>query len=162
MAEAAGHPLEVDAIGEGALRAEVAQAATDLRHVHLRLLDPVPYGAPFLSLLRSCHAVIVPSITDEQPRILYDAASQAVPALASDTAGHRTAVEDNVTGWRFAPGSAKALYHAMLRAGSDPQALQTMGLTARDRAEGQTHQAMHLARATRLAEIYRMSGSSGS
>lgn len=162
MADAAGHPVVVDVIGEGALRDHVARAATDLRHVQLRLLDPVPYGVPFLSLLGSCHALLVPTITDEQPRILYDAASQAVPVLASDTAGHRTAVEEGITGWRFAPGSAEALYRAMLRAVADPQTLQTMGLMARDRVEGQTHQAMHLARATRLADIYRISGSSGS
>jgi glycosyltransferase involved in cell wall biosynthesis len=162
MADAAAVPSVVDVIGEGALRAEVASTAKALRYVQLRLLDPVPYGASFLSLLRSRHAVLVPSITDEQPRILYDAASQAVPVLASDTDGHRTAVEDGVTGWRYAPGSAQALFAAMRRATEDPQALQTMGLAARDMAEGQTHQAMHLARANRLAAIYRTSGSSGS
>src|SRR5437763_3525524 len=55
----------------------------------LRLLDPVPPGAPFLALVRRYHALLLPSLSDEQPRVVLDAASQAVPAIASDTDGLR-------------------------------------------------------------------------
>lgn len=155
QAEALGLALAIDVIGDGPLRPAVAEAATRLRHVQLRLLDPVPYGAPFLSLLRGFHAVLVPSVTDEQPRVLFDASAQAVPVLASDTEGHRGLVEEGVTGWRFAPGDAVALLAALKRASDTPAALRKMGLAARDRAQGQTHQAMHLVRARRLAAIWR-------
>jgi hypothetical protein len=40
---------------------------------------------PFLSLLRGFDGALVPSLSDEQPRILYDAFSQAVPVIGSAT-----------------------------------------------------------------------------
>lgn len=154
-AEAEGLPLTVDVIGDGPLRPAVADAATRLKTVRLRLLDPVPYGAPFLSLLGGYHAAMVPSVTDEQPRILFDAAAQAVPVLASDTEGHRGLVDDAVTGWRFPPGDAAALLATLRRADGNAGTLRTMGMAARESAEGRTHQAMHLVRARRLAAIWR-------
>jgi glycosyltransferase involved in cell wall biosynthesis len=161
-AEAAGSPLTVDVIGDGVMRTQVQSTAAAFRHVRLRLLDPVPYGAPFLTLLRGYHALLVPSITDEQPRILFDAASQAVPVLASDTEGHRAGVQEGLTGWRFPSGDPEALLATLQRAVTDPPALRRMGLAARVQTEGSTHQAMHLQRARRLAGIYRRIGSSGS
>lgn len=145
--------LQVDVIGTGPLRETVRQAASALPN--LRLLDPVPYGAPFFALLGSYHAALVPSLSDEQPRILYDAAARAVPVIASDTAGHRMQVEEDVTGWRFAPANPGALLSVLRRAAQDPDALRRMGLTARERALGQTHEAMHHDRARLLARLWR-------
>lgn len=156
-AAAQGLPVAVDVIGDGPLRPAVAEAAARLGPDRLRLLDPVPYGAPFLSLLCAYHALLVPSITDEQPRILFDAAAQAVPVLASDTEGHRGLVQPGVTGWLFAPGDPAALLAALQRAAGAPEELRQTGLTARGWAEGRTHQAMHLARARRLAALWRAS-----
>lgn len=150
-AEARGLPLTLDIIGEGPLAPKVRALAGRLRTVRLRLLDPVPYGAAFFGLLQGYHAVLVPSTSDEQPRILFDAFGQAVPVIASDTAGHRAAVAPGETGLRFSPGDPSALLAAI--AGADPVALRAMGLTARDRAEGQTHRAMHLTRARALVEV---------
>ncbi len=154
-ADAKGLPLAVDVIGDGPLRTAVAETVDRLRTVRLRLLAPVPYGMPFLSLLRGYHAVLVPSVTDEQPRVLFDAAAQAVPVLASDTEGHRGLVDEGKTGWRFTPGDAAALLATLGRATENSGMLRTMGMASRDRAEGQTHQAMHLVRARRLAAIWR-------
>ena len=154
LPEADSLPVSVDVIGDGPLRPMVAEAAARLGRSRLRLLDPVPYGEPFLSLLCGYHAVLVPSITDEQPRILFDAAAQAVPVLASDTEGHRGLVEDGVNGWRFAPGDPRALLAALQRAAAAPMDLRQLGLSARDWAEGRTHNAMHLARARRLVPLW--------
>lgn len=153
---AAGLRLAVDVIGDGPLRPAVAEAAARLGPDRLRLLDPVPYGAPFLGLLRRYHALLVPSITDEQPRILFDAAAQAVPVLASDTEGHRGLVEEGVNGWFHAPGDPAAVLATLQRAVEAPEALRQMGLQARSWAEGRTHQAMHLVRARRLAALWRV------
>lgn len=155
LPEAAGLPLAVDVIGDGPLRPGVAEAAAALGPDRLRLLDPVPYGAPFLGLLRGYHAALVPSITDEQPRILFDAAAQAVPILASDTEGHRGLITDRLNGRLFAPGDPKALLAALLQAAGAVDDLRRQGLAARRWAEGRTHQAMHLARARRLARLWR-------
>jgi glycosyltransferase involved in cell wall biosynthesis len=154
LARAGAQPVALDVIGDGPLRPAVAEAAARLGPTRLRLLDPVPYGAPFLSLLRGYHAVLVPSVSDEQPRILFDAAAQAVPVLASDTEGHRGLIEDGINGWRFTPGDPGALLAALQRAGEAPQVLRELGMKARVWAESRTHDAMHLARARRLAALW--------
>lgn len=146
-------PIGLDVIGDGPLRQAVADAEARLGPERLRLLEPLPYGAPFLGLLRGYHAALVPSITDEQPRILFDAAAQALPVLASDTEGHRGLIEDGVNGWRFPPGDPGALLAALQRAADAPDALRSLGLKARTWAEGRTHDAMHLARARRLVAL---------
>jgi glycosyltransferase involved in cell wall biosynthesis len=153
IAEAAGHPLRIDVIGEGGMRDAVAALAGTLRTVCLRLLDPVPYGAPFLSLLDGYHALVVPSHSDEQPRVLFDAAARAMAALASDTPGHREVVRADETGWFHPPGDAPALAASMARAHADPAALAALGLAARARVAGMTLEAMHLARARALAAV---------
>jgi len=150
-AEAQGLPLTLDIIGEGPLAPQVQDMAARLQVARLRLLAPVPYGAPFFKLLRGYHGILVPSVSDEQPRILFDAFAQAVPALASDTPGHREAVIPGETGQRFAPNDAGALLTAM--AGADSAALQAMGLSARNRTLARTHRAMHLTRAQALADV---------
>lgn len=156
QAEAQRLPITLDIIGEGPLAAQVQALADRLQVARLRLLAPVPYGPDFFAVLRGYHAVLVPSVSDEQPRILYDAFGQAVPALASDTPGHRTAVQPGETGLRFAPNNPGALLRAM--AGVDADGLRALGLSARDSVLAHTHRAMHLTRARALAEALAQDG----
>lgn len=153
-ADAAGTALEVDILGEGPLRADAERLAAGMRHVRLRVLNPVPYGHGFLEVLRGYHAVLVPSVSDEQPRILFDAFSQALPVLASDTPGHRDTVRDGVTGCLFVPGDAEALRRSLARAAQEGDALARMGQAALEAARAQTHKGMHLLRARRYAALF--------
>lgn len=139
--EARGRAVTVDVIGAGPMAAECAALAGRLGHVRLRLLEPVAYGAPFLSLLRGYHALVVPSLSDEQPRVIFDAAAQGVAVIASDTAGHRQVVQPGQTGVLVPVGDAAALADALMAPGD----LRGMGLAALQAARGQTHEAMHLA-----------------
>lgn len=154
LAESQAIPIEMALIGSGELREPALDLAGRLRTVRLRVLDPVPYGTPFLSLLRSFHAALVPSLTDEQPRIVFDAFSQGLPVLASDTAGHRGLVVPGTTGSLFPAGSAEALLAALRRATDDPASLLRMGLAARLVAAGHTRGGMHLERARQLAALF--------
>jgi len=142
---------QLDIIGEGPLAARISDAAR-VAPGRLRLLEPVPYGPDFFALLQGYHALLVPSLSDEQPRILYDGFARALPVIASDTAGHAEAVIPGQTGLRFPPGDAAAL--AGLLDGLEAGALQQMGLRARDWVDGRTHEAMHLARARALARLF--------
>ncbi len=155
MAEAQTLSIEVTLIGSGELREAALELAGRLRKVRLHILEPVTYGTPFLSLLRDFHAALVPSLTDEQPRIIFDAFSQAVPVLASDTAGHRDLVIPGSTGQLFAPGSAEALLVALRRVTDDPSSLLQMGLAGLEIAAGQTRARMHLDRARQLANVFK-------
>jgi hypothetical protein len=153
-ADREGESLCVDIMGEGPLREAAERAAASMRHVRLAVLDPVPYGPAFMATLRRYHAVIVPSISDEQPRILFDAFSQSVPVVASDTPGHRDLVRPGVEGLLFPPGDAGELLRTLSLVARDPVALRQRGLAARQTVGGRTHQSMHLTRAMRLASAF--------
>jgi glycosyltransferase involved in cell wall biosynthesis len=56
-------------------------------------LGEVRYGPDFFRLVRRFDAVLVPSVSDEQPRIIFDAFSQAVPVIGSDAGNIREIVD---------------------------------------------------------------------
>ncbi len=145
-----GVRVGVDVIGEGPRRAAFVEASQRLSSVQVRLLDPIPYGRAFFELVRKHHAVLLPNLGDEQPRVLFDAYAQAVPAIAFDTDGLRPYVEDGVTGW-LVPRGEDALAGALERATSDVQRLAALGMRAREEARRYTHRAMHEERSRILA-----------
>jgi len=141
-----GVQLQLEVIGEGPLLERCRLASARSRSAQLRVHPVIPYGNEFFALVRGCDALVVPSLTDEQPRIVFDAFSQAVPVIASDTPGLRDLVEEGVTGWRFPPGDEAALATLLQRAIADREALRAMGLRAREQARRMTHAHMHAER----------------
>jgi glycosyltransferase involved in cell wall biosynthesis len=113
----------------------------------------VAYGAPLLALLRTYDAVIVPSISDEQPRIVFDAYSQAVPILASNTPGLRSCVRDGETGLLTKPNDAGALTEMLHQVSLERTKLFHMGLQSLQEARRMTHQEMHRKRASLLSSM---------
>ncbi len=145
-------PVHLSIVGAGPLESLCReQAAHNDAGVSVEVLEPVPYGEPFFSLLRRFDAVLVPSLADEQPRIVYDAFSQALPVLASATPGLQACVSDGVDGRLFAPADAEALADAVRAAAADAVALQQLGLAALATARAMTHQEMHRRRHVLIA-----------
>ena len=146
--------VRLDILGSGELEAMCKQVSSELNgSTHVRVLGTVAYGAPLFELVRRYHAVIVPSLSDEQPRIVYDAYSQGVPVLGTRTAGLRDCIYENLTGWLAEPNSADALSCMIERAASDVAALQPMGMEALRFARSMTHQKMHRERQRLLLQI---------
>ena len=145
------NPPRVDIVGQGELAPQCRRAALALPFV--RVLDPVPYGEPFYRLAREYHAIIVPSLSDEQARIIYDAYSQAVPVICSDTEGNRDEVSEGATGWLFETGSSRALAERLLLASAQRDELARLGMNALERARSTTHLEMHRQRAELLQRI---------
>jgi glycosyltransferase involved in cell wall biosynthesis len=141
-----GVQATVDIIGEGSMREACVAAVGKFTHVKLSVLDTVPYGAPFFQLVRGYHAVLVPSLSDEQPRIVFDANAQAVPVIASDTPGLRPHVENGRTGWLVDQGKPEVLAAAIELAMAEPEKLRSMGLKSLSAVRGHTHIAMHRTR----------------
>ena len=137
-------------IGEGPLLAECATAQRVL------LLNPITYGPEFFALLRQFDAVIVPSLSGEQPRIVFDAFSQAVPVLGSNTGGIREVVETETNGVLFPAGDANAIVEAINRC--PRERLRKMGLEALKKARQFTHRSMHEERARIIARAICASG----
>lgn len=147
-----GVRLDLAIIGAGPLQALCREhAARSDACVRLEVLDPVPYGEALFALLRRFDAVLVPSLADEQPRVVYDAYSQALPVLASATPGLAACVRDGGTGRLFAPADAGALADILADAARDPAALQPLGLAALEAARATTHQQMHRRRHALIA-----------
>jgi glycosyltransferase involved in cell wall biosynthesis len=144
---------EIDILGAGDLRPDCQAAARGLRHVRMAVLDPVPYGPEFHAVLRRYHAAIVPTLSDEQPRIVYDAYAQAVPVLASDTGGNRECVEHGVTGVLVPTGDARALTGVIAGFADRPQRLADYGMRSLALARTRTHEAMHRVRAEAVAAL---------
>jgi len=142
--EERGVPLECDIFGTGELAAACAAAADTMNgSVKVRARGSLPYDESFFAALRGYHAVVIPSLGEEQPRIVYDAFSQALPCLASDTAGLRQCIEEQVTGRLTPPGDSARLAELLAWAATHPRELERMGMAALEVARKFTHENMH-------------------
>jgi glycosyltransferase involved in cell wall biosynthesis len=147
-------PVDLDILGDGDQLESCHIARDALKHsAQIRLLGTVPYGEELFELLRGYHAVVAPVLSDEQPRIVYDAYSQAVPVIASDTDGLRSCVENGTTGMLVNSNDHVALAHRLKWAQQNPEQLKLMGLAALDVARRLTHRAMHEKRWTLLLKL---------
>jgi len=125
-----GIDLELDILGEGGYEAECRQQVATLGLSNVKFIGLVPYGPEFFALLRRYHALVVPSLSDEQPRIVYDAYSQCVPIIATRTPGLMACVRDAQEGLLVDVGSAKSLADAFAWAQAHPSDMRhgTAGL----------------------------------
>jgi glycosyltransferase involved in cell wall biosynthesis len=147
-------PVTLDILGSGELAAKCGEVSAELHgSTRVNMLGTVAYGTPLFELLQRYHAVILPSISDEQPRIVYDAYSQGVPALASGTAGLRDCIHESQTGWLVEPNSVDALSGVIERAAGNVEELRRMGMEALHVARSMTHQRMHLERQLLLLQL---------
>jgi len=148
LAEKEGFSFKFDFIGEGPLREGLLALSKQLHHVQIKVLDPVAYGAEFFELIQKYHAMLVPTISDEQPRIIFDSNSQAVPVIASNTVANQELIIDQVTGILFQKSSATSLLDVLRTVTSD--SLRVMGSNSLTHSVQRTHQAMHYLRAKKL------------
>lgn len=150
-----GIDLQLDIMGTGELeeacKAHIANLK--LRLLSSQFLPSVPYGDAFFEVIGGYDAVLVPSLSEEQPRILFDAFSQGVPVIASNTSGIREIVEDGVTGFLHEAGDPIPLVQAICSAAEDRTLLQDAGLAALKFTRSHTHVAMHLDRARLLSQV---------
>jgi len=136
--------VRLDILGQGELLEECQKASQDSKSpVQIRVLGTVPYGTAFFNLLREYHAIVIPTVSDEQPRIIYDAYSQGIPVLGSNTDGIRNCVQDGETGKLITPNDPVALAALIQWASQNPSQLAKMGLKSINTALNLTHQEMH-------------------
>ena len=150
--QARGAAVELDVVGEGPQRRDFEALADTLRSKSVRIGFPPMrrYGSEFFALLREYDAVLVPSLSDEQPRIVFDAFSQGTPVIAASTSGILSVVDEGC-GLLFPPGDASALAAAIEQASADRGFLELAGLRALAKAREHTHTAMHRRRSEYLA-----------
>ncbi len=147
-------PIMLSILGEGDLKNECTTVGAELTGVtSLKVLGTVPYGAPLFALIREYDALVVPTISDEQPRIVFDAYSQAVPVLASDTAGLRSCVRKGETGMLTTSNDVTALVALLQHASQHRSELKQLGQQSLKYAHEMTHQEMHRQRVVLLKDL---------
>jgi glycosyltransferase involved in cell wall biosynthesis len=145
--------IKVDILGQGELLDECKNLKDTLHNsAEIDILGTIPYGNPFFERLQQYHAVVVPSLSDEQPRIVFDAYSQALPVLASDTPGLRSCVYPQKTGVLVKSNDAIALADALHNLFQNLEQLRAMGMEALEIARQMSHRTMHHKRWQLLAE----------
>ena len=147
------NPVTLDIYGNGVLEPLCIDAARELP-ARIRMRGVLPYGPPLFEAIRNYHAVVVPGTATEQPRILYDANSQAVPVLATSTDGNRQVITHGTNGWLTTIGDPDALAGLIRKAASDLPALRQMGLGGLETARGFTHREMHRRRWVLLHDLF--------
>ncbi len=146
--------IKLDILGSGELESVCTEVSKSLAGpTRVGVLGTVSYGPPLYQLLREYHAVIVPNISDEQPRIVYDAYSQGVPVLATRTSGLQACIQENRTGWLVAPDNAAQLSSMLERAAASLGEMEVMGMQALQVARSMTHQQMHHVRHRLLLDL---------
>jgi glycosyltransferase involved in cell wall biosynthesis len=145
--------IKIDVLGKGELLNECKQLKDVLHNsVEIDILGSIPYGSLFFERLQQYHAVVVPNLSDEQPRIVFDAYSQALPVLASDTPGLRSCVYPQKTGVLVKSNDAIALADALQDLFQNLEQLRSMGMEALEVARLMSHRTMHHKRWQLLAE----------
>ena len=147
--------VAVDVIGEGELSDLVLAAARRLPHL-VRLLEPVEYGPDFIALLDGYAGLIVPTVTDEQPRVIFDAFARGIAVLGSATTGNKQIVVEGRNGLLFTPGDVEGLANTLTEARAHPADMSRMGITALLNMEGRTHTAMHAERVQLIVKTLRL------
>lgn len=118
--------------------------------------EPVQYGDRFFAVIRQHHAVLLANRQLEQPRIVYDAFSQGVPVITSDTKGVSGIVYDGTNGLVFPMNDGAGLAKAIIRFCSDLSLRRDLSKKALASAEGFSHLEMHQVRERFLKETFHL------
>lgn len=121
-------------------------------NVNLTYIEPVEYGQAFLDALGSYDVVLVPNLKEEQPRIVFDAFSQGLCVIASDTSGILD-ITDEGNAVIYKRGDPDSLAKAICYVIENPNIMLQMGLNGLNYADGKTHHQMHLDREKFLASV---------
>ena len=134
----------VTIIGDGPLKSQIIDFINkDYGGIKVIYLEPVEYGTQFFKLLQHYDIVLVPNLKEEQPRIIFDAFSQGVGVIASNTSGIIDIVAPGKNAFIFKVGDADALAGAMAKAINNPALVTKLGLAGLNYANGKTHAQMH-------------------
>ena len=147
--------LEVDFIGEGGLAAEAREfAANWTGRIKVRFLNTVPYGPEFFALLRGYDTLVLANRKAEQPRIVFDAFSQGVPLILSETSGALDIVRPGVDVETFPVDDVAALSNWLVELAADPGHFAKLGRAGLQSAGNFTIRKMHEDRRDFLIEVF--------
>jgi glycosyltransferase involved in cell wall biosynthesis len=114
----------------------------ELGKININFLPTVDYGNEFFKILAQYDFVLVPLLKQEQPRIIFDAFSQGVAIIGSNTEGILD-ITNKDNSLIFQKGDSTSLAEIIYFAAKNPDIAHTMGLSALYYVSGKTHLQMH-------------------
>ena len=135
--------VNITIMGSGDLKEHCLRfAAEDHGGIKVSFQNTVNYGEDFFNVIAQHDWLLVPTLKQEQPRIIFDAFSQGVPVMGSDTSGILDITnKDNAL--TFETGNPSSLAETIRHAARHPELGLKMGLAGLAYATGKTHLQMH-------------------
>lgn len=154
-----GVEITITLMGDGDLKAHCLRFAAEYRGaVAVRFQSAVDYGKDFFTIIAQHDWLLVPTLKQEQPRIIFDAFSQGVPVIGSDTSGVQD-ITSRHNALTFETGNPSSLADRIRYAARHPELALKMGLAGLDYATGKTHLQMHQVREEFLKSSLKLSAS---
>ncbi len=152
-----GTVVHIDIMGSGDLEDQCKEfAMKNHGTVTVSFIAPVPYGVPFFKNLSNYDALLLPSLSEEQPRIIYDAYGQGLCIIASNTSGLTEVCVDGENAIIFERGEPQALADAISDGVNDQPNLVKLGMSGLSLARTKTHQQVHIDREQFLNRVLRI------
>lgn len=150
-----GVSISVRVLGEGVLEDDMRRFEPPSGcDVALKFLGVIEYGEQFYREIDGWDVAVVPSLSVEQPRIVYDAFARGVPVIASDTPALHECVREGTDGFLFPVGDSEALMRLLVRVAQDRALLDRCAYHALETASAYTHERMHEDRAVLIQEAW--------
>jgi glycosyltransferase involved in cell wall biosynthesis len=124
----ASHPWQLDLVGEGVLREELAALAT-----RLGVADRVTFHGfrrDVAAMMAGADALIMPSLHEGLPYALLEAMSLGLPVVASNVGGLAEVLRHEETGLLVPAGDARALAAALARLADAAELRVALGAAA--------------------------------
>jgi len=142
---------EINIMGSGTLEAACrAFAAKPQGSVTMQFIEPIPYGKGFYDYLSSYDFLMLPNLSEEQPRIIFDSFGQGLSIVASDTEGLVATCTHDENAIIFKRGDVQSLSNAIESIVLQKDKIINLGLNGFRYAKSRTHQKMHQDRETFL------------
>lgn len=128
--------LDLTLVLAGSATAESADYEAGLKHQAQGLaVHFLGYREDVSELMQTADLVVIPSLTEAQPRVAVQAFATGRPVVASAVGGVPEIVKDGETGWLVPPAQPEALADAIARVLADPAATARVAAGARALAE---------------------------
>lgn len=122
-----GLAVELDVVGEGQLASSLARLTEELEIAdRVRFLGRIASRTELDQFYRACDIFILPSLQDQQPKVLMEAMAQSTPIIATNVLGIPSIVQDGENGLLVPPADPPAIVEAIRRITDNPQLQQSL------------------------------------
>ena len=148
---------EINIMGSGPLESACRElAAKPQGSVTMAFIEPIAYGKGFYEYLATYDFLMLPNLSEEQPRIIFDSFGQGMSVIASNTEGLVATCKHDENAIIFKRGDLDALCEAIEYVVSHKSNIITLGMNGLKYAQSRTHQRMHQDREHFLKEVMKI------